>query len=79
MPAFITSTSTEPKPSIAAAMDRASVTSALISPERDTRPTSQPRASKAFEIAAPMPRDAPVTRTRVPGPRSTAEHRSGTP
>src|SRR5215218_4795416 len=76
MPAFATSTSTGPKPSIAPAIDSRSATSPDTSPDRETRPTVQPRASKASAMAAPIPREPPVTTTRVPGPRSTAAHAS---
>src|SRR5918998_5143828 len=76
MPALATSTSTCPNESIARAIDSRSATSAAGSPERDTRPTTQPRASNAVAIAAPMPREAPVTITRVPGPSCTAAHSS---
>src|ERR687895_395408 len=71
MPAFATSTSTAPKPETAAAIESASATSAASSPERDTRPTSHPRAANAFATAWPIPREAPVTSTRVPGPICT--------
>src|SRR5918999_331832 len=71
MPAFATSTSTGSKRSIAADIEAGSPTSAASSPERDTRPTSHPRAAKASATAAPIPREAPVTSTRVPGPIST--------
>src|SRR5512133_734943 len=82
MPALETSTSTWPKRSTAAAIDSRSATSADRSPDRATRPTVQPRSSKASATAAPMPRDAPVTSTRVPGPsctRATIEGRIGWP
>ena len=65
MPAFATTTSTAPNPSTARPIDSRSATSPASSPERDTRPTVQPRASKASAIAAPMPREPPVTSTRV--------------
>jgi len=39
-------------------------------------PTVQPRWSNASATAAPMPRLAPVTSTRVPGPSCTADHNS---
>src|SRR5918997_1161620 len=71
MPAFPTSTSTAPKAEAAAAIDSGSETSAASSPERDTRPTSHPRAANAFATAWPIPREAPVTSTRVPGPICT--------
>src|SRR5918992_1054958 len=71
MPAFATSTSTAPKAEAAAAIESGSATSAASSPERDTRPTSHPRAANAFAVAAPIPREAPVTSTRVPGPICT--------
>ena len=67
MPAFATSTSTGPKPSTALAIDSRSDTSQATSPLRDARPTVQPRASKALAIAAPIPREAPVTNAREPG------------
>src|SRR5918997_4771006 len=71
MPAFATSTSTAPNEETAADIESGSPTSAASSPERDTRPTSHPRAAKASATAAPIPREAPVTSTRVPGPIST--------
>src|ERR687895_1216804 len=71
MPAFATSTSTAPKSETAAAIESGSATSAASSPERDTRPTSHPRAAKAPATASPIPREAPVTSTRVPGPICT--------
>ena len=37
------------------------------SAERATSPSVHPRAAKAWAIEAPIPREAPVTRTRVPG------------
>src|ERR687892_1224363 len=67
MPAFATSTSTGPKPEPPASIDSGSATSAASSPERATRPTSQPRAANALATASPIPREAPVTSTRVPG------------
>src|ERR687891_1302390 len=71
MPAFATSPSPAPKPETAAAIESGSATSAASSPERDTRPTSHPRAANAFAAAWPIPREAPVTSTRVPGPICT--------
>src|SRR5918998_115911 len=71
MPAFATSTSIAPKSETAAAIESGSATSAASSPERDTRPTSHPRAANAFATAWPIPREAPVTSTRVPGPICT--------
>src|ERR687896_290233 len=71
MPAFATSTSSSPNRSTAPAIESGSPTSAASSPERDTRPTSQPRAANASATAAPIPREAPVTSTRVAGPICT--------
>src|SRR5918996_760187 len=72
MPAFATSPSPAPKPETAAAIESGSATSAASSPERATRPTSQPRAANALATASPIPREAPVTSTRVPGPICTS-------